>query len=115
MPAVLVVIPAWLATWDALVRASWATLGRDQGIFQYIAWAVGGGAKAYRDIRDVNGPLVVLVHRVLLLLGGADEHRLRTLDLVVTGATAAFAGACIPSLGKKRPSWLERTAWALAG
>jgi hypothetical protein len=113
-PAALVALPALPWLWDAHVRASWATLGRDQGIFQYVAWAVAGGAKAYRDVRDVNGPLVVLVHRVLLALGGADERVFRTLDLVFTAATAAFAGASLPSLGEARPRPLERAAWAVA-
>jgi hypothetical protein len=101
----LVALPALPWVWGACVRASWATLGRDQGIFQYIAWAVSHGAKAYRDVRDVNGPLVLLVHQVMLGLGGADEHRFRILDLLFVGGTAAFAGACLPSLTSSRGAW----------
>jgi hypothetical protein len=101
---------------DATRRASLTTLGRDQGIFQYIAWAIRHGAIDYRDIRDVNGPLTHLVHLVFLALGGADEHRFRILDLVVTGTTFAIAGACLPGVGaRRRPDFAERAAWALAG
>jgi len=93
-------------------------LGRDQGIFQYIAWAIGRGAKDYRDIRDVNGPLTHLVHMVFLALGGADEHRFRVLDLTVTGMSFAVVGACLPGLsrpiGHRAPNVLERLAWAFA-
>jgi hypothetical protein len=103
----------WVA--DATKRASFTPLGRDQGIFQYIGWAIAAGERDYRDIRDVNGPLTHLVHRFMLALGGADEHRFRVLDLVVTGATFAVVGACLPGLRSRRaPEVLERVAWAIA-
>jgi hypothetical protein len=100
------------ATW----RASFSPLGRDQGIFQYVAWALARGDVDYRDVRDVNGPLTHLVHLVFLALGGADEHRFHVLDLLVTGASFALAGACLPGLRSARaPSAVERAAWAFAG
>ncbi len=38
------------------------------------------------------------------------------LDLAITGATFAFAGACVAGLGSRRaPDWAARAAWALAG
>ncbi len=115
VPLILACVPFfWVA--DATHRASLTTLGRDQGIFQYIAWAVSVGDVDYRDIRDVNGPLVHLIHSAFLRLGGADEHRFHVLELFVTGVSFAFVGACIPGLlAKRRPSWLERSAWAAAG
>jgi hypothetical protein len=101
---------------EATRRASLTTLGRDQGIFQYVAWTLGRGAIDYRDVRDVNGPLTHLVHVALLALGGSDEHRFRVLDLAVTGATFALVGACMPGLRSHRaPDVLERVAWAFAG
>jgi hypothetical protein len=103
----------WVA--DATKRASLETLGRDQGIFQYIAWALAQGDRDYRDVRDVNGPLTHLVHRIFLALGGADEHRFRVLDLVVTGATFAVVGLCLPGLRSRcRVELVERVAWAIA-
>jgi hypothetical protein len=104
----------WVAL--AYARASRTALGRDQGIFQYIAWAIEKGAVDYRDVRDVNGPLVHWIHVAFLALGGADDHRLRVVDLAVTGATFAFVGACLPGLWSRgSPSLLERAAWAVAG
>jgi hypothetical protein len=101
---------------DATRRASLTTLGRDQGIFQYVAWALGQGAVDYRDVRDVNGPLTHLVHVVFLAFGGADEHRFRVLDLAVNGAAFAFVGACAPGLRSRRDSsGLDRVAWAFGG
>jgi hypothetical protein len=114
-PALAVALPALAAVWSSTVRASWASLGRDQGIFQYVAWAIANGDVAYRDVRDVNGPVVTMVHLVFLGLGGAEEHRFRVLDLLVTGATFAFAGACVPSIAdpRRRPPATERALWAL--
>src|SRR5580658_3221162 len=113
-PLALAIPPLFLVA-TALANAARTALGRDQGIFQYIAWAIEKGAVDYRDIRDVNGPLTHLVHMAFLALGGADEHRLRVLDLVVTSATFAFVGACLPGLRSRgSPTFLERAAWALA-
>ncbi len=114
LPALLIALPPLFWVVDATRRASFAPLGRDQGIFQYIAWAIGRGDIDYRDVRDVNGPLTHLVHVVFLALGGADEHRFHVLDLTVTGLTFAFVGACLPGLRSRRPGALERAAWALA-
>ncbi len=115
VPLLLGVIPLWWVC-DATYRASLVTIGRDQGIFQYIAWAVRMGDVDYRDVRDVNGPLVHLVHLVLMALGGHEEHRFHVLELAVTGLTFAIAAACLAGFVRgKRPSWLERAAWGFAG
>ena len=85
---------------DATERASMTTLGRDQGIFQYVAWAIAKGEVDYRDVRDVNGPLTHAVHMLLQALGGKDEHRFRVLDLIFTGLAFAGVGACLPGVGR---------------
>ncbi len=116
VPLVLALPPLfWIV--DGTRRAAVTPLARDQGIFQYVAWALAHGARAYRDIRDVNGPLTHFVHFVFMKLGGGDEHRFRILDFLVTGVSFAFVGACIPGVGRTRrsPRALERVAWALAG
>ena len=116
VPPLALALPPLFWVAEATRRASLTTLGRDQGIFQYVAWALRRGVVGYRDLRDVNGPLTYLVHMVMLALGGADEHRFRVLDLVVTGVTFALVGACMPGLRSSRaPEALERAAWALAG
>ena len=69
--------------------ASYAPLGRDQGIFQYIAWAWSRGVTGYEEVRDVNGPLTVLVHMAMLVFGGRDEHVFRVVELAVTTLTFA--------------------------
>ena len=119
-------LPPLVWVMEATRRATFDTLGRDQGIFQYVAWALEHGAKDYRDVRDVNGPLTHLIHMVFLRLGGADEHRFHVLDLVCTGATFALVGACLPGVWRRplpAPGdlWgrasrvIERLGWAFAG
>ncbi len=115
--ALLVIAPGLYLTVQATYAASYSPFGRDQGIFQYFAWALRQGDVLYRDIRDVNGPLTTLVHFVFQLLGGEDEHRFRVLDLVVTGGVFALLGASLPGLGRDnddKPSRWERIAWASA-
>jgi hypothetical protein len=119
VPLVIALPPLfWVVS--ATQRAARTPLGRDQGIFQYVAWALEQGAVDYRDIHDVNGPLTHLVHRLFLALGSGDDRRFRVLDLAVTGASFAVAGACLPGIGsgpgsRRAPPWLERAAWAFAG
>jgi hypothetical protein len=114
LPLMLAVVPLFWVL-DASHRVTLTTLGRDQGIFQYIAWAVRGGAIDYRDVRDVNGPLVHLIHLVMLALGGGDEQRFHLLDLVATGLSFAVVGYLLPGVvAKREPGWRERALWSVA-
>ncbi len=116
MPPLLLAVLAAPRVLEAAVRSSYATLGRDQGIFQYVAWAIGKGEIAYRDVRDVNGPLVPLLHLVMQSLGGTDERTFRILDLAFSALAFAFVGACLVDLDEddERAPLLERASWALA-
>jgi hypothetical protein len=112
-PLVLALVPLYWVM-DATYRATLTTIGRDQGIFQYVAWAVLRGDVDYRDIRDVNGPLVHLLHMLGLLVGAGDEHRFHVLDHAVTGLSFALVGALLPGIFV-RAKPVERAAWAFAG
>lgn len=90
-------------------------LGRDQGIFQYVAWAWARGDVGYRDVRDVNGPLTPLVHLALLALGGADEGRFRLLDAIVTSAVFAATGAILGAASCPRPTRARVAVFAAFG
>jgi hypothetical protein len=112
----------WLAASGALPLAlamrcaSYAPLGRDQGIFQYIAWAWSRGVTGYEQVRDVNGPLTVLVHMLLLALGGRDEHVFRVLELSISSLAFASAGFVL-SLDVRAARglrWQVRAAWSFA-
>ena len=94
---------------------TYATLGRDQGIFQYVAWALRHGEKAYRDFHDINGPLPHAWHSLLQLFGGADEHVFRSIDTWVLVVAYLVLSSGIPrwvGLEVGRPA---KIAWALAG
>lgn len=112
----VLLVPLVALAWNA----SYSTIGRDQGIFQYIAWAVSQGDVDYKDVRDVNGPLTHLVHRIFLLFGSRDEHIFRSLDLAVTGAVFAFLGWMLPGISRKantafeEPSYVTRAFWSVA-
>lgn len=119
-PALLVALPPFAWVREGIYRASLTTLGRDQGIFQYIAWAISNGDVDYRDVRDVNGPLTHLVHMVMLALGGRDEHRFRVLDLAFTGVAFAIVGFCLPGIDRsfraagRVAEIAARVGWAFA-
>jgi hypothetical protein len=95
----LLALPLVPALTTLVLSSRHLALGRDQGIFQYIAWALSQGAVDYRDIRDVNGPLIHWIHQVFLMLGGESEVRFRTLDLLVSCFVFASFGA---SLARER-------------
>lgn len=120
LPGAIVAIPPLFWVVDATYRASLTSLGRDQGIFQYVGWAWMQGQRGYSEVRDVNGPLTPVVHMIFLLLGGRDEHRFHILDLLVTGFVFALVGVCLPHVARaERPgAWktpremFERLGWA---
>jgi hypothetical protein len=89
------------------------SLGRDQGIFQYIAWALGNGDVPYRDIRDVNGPIIHWIHALFLLLGGRDEARFHVLDRLVSFGIFALVGALLVGNTRHRFGFAQRMAAAL--
>src|SRR5437763_14591620 len=73
LAAGLIALVAAGAVATASFRSTFAIFGRDQGIFQYVAWALGRGERAYLDFREINGPLVQAIHLVLMKLRGGDE------------------------------------------
>ncbi len=113
-PMVVAAICTWM-TARALYEQSFAIFGRDQGIFQYVAWALRNGERAYVDVRDINGPLPHLWHMVMQALGGEDEHTFRTID---TWMLVLAYGLGIATM----PRWIDLEVkprglvfWALAG
>jgi hypothetical protein len=103
---------AWLAIHEPF--------GRDQGIFQYVAWALEKGQRDYRDLHEMNGPFVHLVTLVLYKIGGRDELVIRVVDFLTSAVVFFGAGAVLPGVGwtkgdaPARPSWRRRVAWGLA-
>jgi hypothetical protein len=112
LPALFFVLrTAWFAAHEPF--------GRDQGIFQYVAYALSRGQRDYVDLHDMNGPLVHAIHLALYGLAGDDELRIRVIDTVVTGVVFFGVGLAIPGIGG-RPgaptpvNLTTRLAWGLA-
>lgn len=104
-----VAISAW--------RSTFAILGRDPGIYQYVAWGITHGERAYVDFREINGPLVYFIHLAILPIARGDEHVFRIVDTLMLAAASAFVGASLPGLGGRQHLVVrtrERAVWALA-
>jgi hypothetical protein len=115
VPSLLALVPAfWVVR--AAVRATYGAFGRDQGIFQYVAWALQHGDRDYSDLREINGPLIHLIHIVFQWVGGTDEHIFRVLDFSITGVVFFTVGALLAqALGRGalggRGRWTVLLAW----
>lgn len=106
-------------------RIAWLALhepfGRDQGIFQYVSFALDCGQRDYVDLHDINGPFVHLLYYILYKIGGQDELVIRAVDFALTGIVFFLAGAVIPGIGWNkgdsvvRQRWPSRVVWGLAG
>ena len=81
---------AGLLIWRSL---TWPLVG-DATIFHFIAGQMQMGAVPYRDIIDVNMPLVYDIHTAIIALGGMSDLAWRAFDL----AAAATLSACILAL-----------------
>ena len=72
---------------------NWPLVG-DATIFHFIAVQMQMGAVLYRDIIDVNMPLVYDIHAAIVALDGMSDATWRAFDL----AAAAILSVCILAL-----------------
>ena len=119
LPAIVAVIAIVPSAW-ALRAQSFGIFGRDQGIFQYVAWALRHGERVYRDIHEINGPLPHAWHFVMQSLGGEDEHVFRSIDTAMLAAIYLLGGLTLPrwvglDLGEGKARRNALVAWTLAG
>lgn len=116
----LVVAPLLVATCifaavSALHDGTYAALGRDQGIFHYVAYSLRHGERAYRDFHEINGPLPHAWNVLVQTLGGEDEHALRTLDTLFTALVYGASATMLPRWVGIDLSGRALVPWALAG
>ena len=81
---------AALLVWRSL---TWPLIG-DATIFHFIAGQMQMGAVPYRDIVDINMPLVYDIHVAIVAVGGMSDGAWRAFDLMA----AAIMSACILAL-----------------
>jgi hypothetical protein len=73
---------AGVLLWHSL---DWPLIG-DATIFHFIADQMRTGAVPYRDIYDVNMPLIYFVHLAIVTLGGMSDIAWRAFDLAAAAA-----------------------------
>jgi hypothetical protein len=123
LPALITAVITIPPTSWALWNQTFGIFGRDQGIFQYVAWALRHGDRAYRDIHEINGPLPHAWHIAMQLIGGEDEHVFRSIDTCLLVFVYALGASTIPQwagvdLGDEDEGSTRRRftfAWVLAG
>jgi hypothetical protein len=72
----LAIAAIWLL-WRSL---DWPLVG-DATIFHFIAGQVQMGAVPYRDIVDINMPLIYYIHAAVVAIGGMSDVAWRAFDL----------------------------------
>jgi hypothetical protein len=118
LPLIIALPTLWWFVTNLRVAAQTA-VGRDQGIFQFIAWSMLKGERLYRDIRDVSGPITAYIHMAIQLIGGRGEHALRVGDLLGTSVVffasgALLVGCTLPKPVDLRGRLVQRVTWGLA-
>ena len=115
LPCVVAVVPVFWVI-EGLRRSTFMPLGRDQGIFQYVAWALRKGERDYVDVRDVNGPLTHWVHVIFQSLGGEDPRIFHVLDISVSSIVFTIVGFLLAGcVAAKRPATLGgQVGWGFA-
>ena len=71
--------------WQSL---AWPLVG-DAAIFHFIAGQMQMGAAPYRDIIDINMPLIYFIHAAVVAIGGMSDVAWRAFDLT---AAALMSG-----------------------
>ena len=111
----LIALPALFPTILSAYKSTFATFGRDQGIYQWVAWAITHGERAWVDFREINGPLIYFIHLAMMPIARGDEHVFRVFDVVTFALVGALVGAALPGLGARKTRGHERWLWPLAG
>ena len=111
-PALVALIAFGPAVW-ALYSQSFAILGRDPGIFQYVAWALRHGDRIYKDLHEINGPLPHAYYALMQLLGGEDEHCFRVIDTWLLVIVYVAGSLTLPRWIGAEPK--TKWVWAAAG
>jgi hypothetical protein len=115
LPCVLAAAPLFWVI-EGLRRSTFMPLGRDQGIFQYVGWALRQGEHDYVHIRDVNGPLTHWVHVIFQALGGEDTRVFHVLDVTVSSIVFTSVGILVAgTVNRRRSAELgAQLGWGLA-
>jgi hypothetical protein len=85
-----------LLLWRSL---DWPLVG-DAAIFHFIAGQMRMGAVPYRDIVDINMPLIYLVHAAVVAVGGMSDVAWRAFDLISAALMSGLILALVWPAGR---------------
>ena len=83
---VLLAVAAGCLLWRSL---DWPLVG-DATIFHFIAAQMQNGAVPYRDIIDINMPLIYFIHLAVVAIGGLGDVAWRAFDLAATALVSGL-------------------------
>ena len=89
-------VAAGLLLWRSL---NWPLVG-DAAIFHFIAGQMQMGAVPYRDIVDINMPLVYFIHRAIVAIGGMGDVAWRAFDLAAAALMSGLILALVWPAGR---------------
>ena len=87
----LAVVAGWLL-WRSL---DWPLVG-DAAIFHFIASQFQMGAIQYRDIFDINMPLIYYIHAAVIAIGGIGDGAWRAFDLTAAVLMSGLGYSQVP-------------------
>ena len=93
----LAIAAGWLL-WHSL---DWPLVG-DATIFHFIAGQFQMGAVPYRDIFDINMPLIYYIHAAVVAIGGMSDVAWRAFDL---SAALLMSGLILVLVGPQDERW----------
>jgi hypothetical protein len=88
---------------------------RDTPMYVYPAWCILHGERLYQTIACPDGPLAIVVHVLMLALGGFHEAGWRRFDLGFHAAVGAVLGALLAPSGPRWLAVVRRMTWAGVG
>jgi hypothetical protein len=92
----LLAAAAGLLLWHSL---NWPLIG-DAAIFHFIAGQMRMGALPYRDIYDVNMPLIYFIHLALVSIAGMSDGAWRAFDLMCAAVMMGLVLALVWPAGR---------------
>jgi hypothetical protein len=81
---------ALLVLWISALSLGWPLEG-DATVFHFLAVQHSLGSLPYRDVADMNFPLIYWIHDALVGIAGPGDFPFRIFDLLVTGVAAGLA------------------------
>jgi len=112
-PACLtVVLWPWLAV--CIRNYGHGTVWRDTPMYTYPAWCVLHGDRLYDAIGVPDGPLAILIHLGMVIVGGLKEDWWRRYDLAFHVVVGLVLGALVAGRAA-RYALARRAAWAAVG